>query len=85
MVGNIISLSVKCIILLPEDLNTPCTGLESIGRILSGDSALDGKPLGLNFVLRQTKLRKGQTLGHTDLGLHQINAGDFLRDCVLHL
>ena len=63
-------------------------GGEVVLRVLGGDAALDGEAAHLDVGLRgDADLRIGELvpLGHQDLGLDQVAAGDHLGDGVLHL
>jgi hypothetical protein len=48
--------------------------LETLRRVLGGDSALDGAALHLDGVLPHSKLRQSHALGNPNLTLHQIDA-----------
>jgi len=67
------------------DLNLACIWLETLGRILGGDTALDSKTTSGDAVLGKTKLCKGRTSCDLDLGCDDIDAGNFLGNCVLDL
>ena len=54
-------------------LNTSSVRLEILGRILSGEPALNGVTLGLDLVLGHVQLGQSATLCNLDLGGHQIN------------
>ena len=63
-------------------------GGEVVGRVLSGDTALDGVAVDVHVLLaRQADAGVGQgaALGDEDLCPHQVHAGDHLGDRVLHL
>jgi len=49
-----------------------------LGRILSGDTALDSETTLGNGFLGKTKLRKSGTSSDLNLGSNDIDAGDFL-------
>jgi len=52
--------------------------LESLGRILSGDTALDSETTLGNGFLGKTKLRKSCTSSYLNLSSNDIDASDFL-------
>lgn len=67
------------------DLNLAGIGLEGLGGVLSGDTALDGKSAGRDAVLGQAKLRKGSAGGDLNLGGDNVDASNFLGNGVLDL
>ena len=63
-------------------------GGEIVGRVFGGDAALDGIAAHVDGgLVGDVDLRVGQLLplGHQDLGLHQVAAGDHLGDRMLDL
>lgn len=58
---------------------------ETVGGIFGGDTALEGKAASGDVVLGQAKLLEGSARGNLDLSGNNIDAGDFLGDCVLDL
>jgi hypothetical protein len=59
-----------------SNLDSARVRLETLGRILGGDSALDGAALHLDGVLPHSKLRQCHAFGNPNLTLHQINAAN---------
>lgn len=48
-------------------LQPPCVWLETLGRILCCDSALNGTTLGCDLVLSHAQLGQSHSLSNTDL------------------
>lgn len=67
------------------NFNLASIGLEILGGILSGDTALDGETTGGDAVLGKTKLLKSSTSGDLDLGGDNVDPGDLLSNGVLDL
>lgn len=67
------------------DFDLSGIGLEVLGGILRGNTALDSKSTGGDAVLGEAELLQGGTGGNLDLGSDNIDAGDFLGDSVLDL
>src|SRR5690606_28478697 len=67
--------------------NAPVIGNEVVLRVLGRDPALDRMPGQGDRVLAGVPggLGQGRTLGDPDLGLHDVDAGDFFGDRVLDL
>lgn len=68
-----------------EHFNSSGIWLESLGWIFRSDSALDGRSIGLDGVLRQFKVLQRLSFSDTDLCLNQIDASDLFSDGVLDL
>ena len=66
-------------------LDLASVGLECLGRIFGGDTALDGETTSGDTVLGQTKLLERSTSSNLDLSGDNVDARDFLGDGVLHL
>lgn len=60
-------------------------GLELLGRVLGGDTALDGETTSGDAVLGQAKLGEGGTSRNLNLSGNDINAGNFFGNGVLDL
>lgn len=67
------------------DLDLSSVGLEALGGILGGDSALDSETTSGNAVLGETKLAQSSTSGNLDLSSDDVDASDLLSDGVLDL
>lgn len=67
------------------DLNAAGVRLEALGRVLGGDTALDGEPPGGDAVLGEAELGEGGAGGDLDLGGDDVDARDLLGDGVLDL
>jgi hypothetical protein len=67
------------------DLDLTSIGLEALGRVLSCDTALDGKATSGDAVLRKTKLVQSGTSSDLDLSSNDVDSGDLLSDSVLDL
>ena len=53
--------------------------------VFGGDSALDGDSTWLNVFLFEVDFFEGGSAGDADLGLDDVDAGDFFGDGVFHL
>ena len=67
------------------DLDLSGVGLEAVGGILGGHSALDGEPSLGDVLLDEAERRQGRSGGDLDLGGDNVDAGDLLGDGVLDL
>lgn len=67
------------------DLNLASIGLEALGGILGGDTALDGETTSGDAVLGETKLLKSSTSGNLDLGSDNVDTCNLLSNGVLNL
>lgn len=67
------------------DFNLSCVWLETLGRVLGGDTALDGETTRGDTVLGKAKLCEGRTSCNLNLGCDDIDAGNFLCNSVLDL
>ena len=67
------------------NLNLASIGLEVLGGILSGDTALNGETTSGDAVLGETKLLKSSTSGDLDLGSDNVDTSNLLSDSVLDL
>ncbi|MPM95561.1 hypothetical protein SDC9_142716 [bioreactor metagenome] len=65
-----------------NEAGRPGAGAEIGRRVLRVDAALDGVAAEFHVLLFHTQ---GQARGNPDLLAHNVNAGDHLRDTVLHL
>jgi hypothetical protein len=62
------------------NLDLACVRLKALGRVLGGDTALDGKATFGDCLLCQAKLRKSGAGSDLNLGSDDIEASDFLCD-----
>jgi len=60
-------------------------GSKVSGRILGGNTALHGDAAGYNVLLVETNLLERGATGNEEGGLHDVDSGDLLGDCVLDL
>src|SRR5690606_9844607 len=60
-------------------------GTEFVGRVLGGDPALQRRPAQVDLLLAQPEVVQRLPGGDTQLGLHQVDVGDFFGDGVLDL
>jgi hypothetical protein len=67
------------------DLNLASVGSERLGRVLCGDTALEGETTCGDVVLSQTKLLERRTSGDLNLSSNDIDTSDLLSDGVLDL
>ena len=67
------------------DLDLSGVGLEAVGGILGGHSALDGEPSLGDVLLHETERRQGRSRCDLDLGGDDVDTGDLLGDGVLDL
>ena len=67
------------------DLDLASIGLEALGRVLSCDTALDGKATSGDTVLGKTKLVQSGTSSDLNLSSNDVDSGDLLSDSVLNL
>jgi hypothetical protein len=59
--------------------------LEALGRVLGGDTALNGETTSGDTILGEAKLCEGRTSCDLNLGCDDINACDFFGNGVLDL
>lgn len=67
------------------DLDFSSVRLEAGGRVLSGQSRLNGESSSVDVLLSQAKLGEGDTGRDLDLGSDNVDTGDLLGDGVLNL
>ncbi|KAI6766709.1 hypothetical protein HG531_011931 [Fusarium graminearum] len=67
------------------DLDLSSVRLETLGRILSCDTALDGKATSRDAILSKTELVQSSTSSNLNLGGNDIDSGNLLSDRVLDL
>src|SRR5205823_3971997 len=58
---------------------------EAVGRVFRGDPALQRRATQVDLVLREPEIGEGLAGRDAQLGLHQVDVGDFLGDRVLDL
>lgn len=62
----------------PVDLDLSGVGLEAVGGVLGGDSALNGEPSLGDVLLNEAEGREGRSRGDLDLGGDDVDSGDLL-------
>lgn len=67
------------------DFNFTSIGLEILGGVFSGDTALDCITAGRDAILCETELFERSASSNLDLSGYKINTGNFLGDGVLDL
>ena len=67
------------------DLNLSGVGREAIGRILGGDTALEGEATGGDVVLCEAELLERGAGSNLDLSGNNVDAGNFFGDGMLDL
>ena len=67
------------------DLDLSRVGREAIGRILGGDTALEGKAAGGDVILCEAELLERGSGGNLDLSGNDVDAGNFFGDGMLDL
>jgi hypothetical protein len=73
------------LVIEPEHFDPAGAGLEVVGGVLGGDTALYGEALRADLVLSEPHLRQRHAFRDSNLGLHQVDTRHFLGDRVFHL